>query len=153
MTLESDSTATGWFLSGTAQSPAPDSLSRETGTRVSARHENRGRTRILPRALRQIVSMVTAESLGVLPNDVAVDLDDDHGMLLLNISTPIRVVSLAQVSREPAAVDLSGGTILARSQSSQTEIRRRVGELTGSDIGRVSVRLTSVKISSERQLR
>ncbi len=152
MTLESDSTATGWFLSGTAQPPVSDSLSRETDTRVTTRHVNRGRTRILPRALRQIVSIVTAESLGVLPNDVAVDLGDDHGMLLLTISTPIRVVSLSQVSREPAAVDLSGGTILARSQSSQTEIRRRVGELTGSDIGRVSVRLTSVKISSERQL-
>ena len=112
----------------------------------------RGRTRIVPRALRQIVGVVTAESLGVKPNEVSVELGDDHGMLALTISTSIRVVSLQRVTREPALIARTGGTILARSATSQTEIRRRVGELTGADIGRVTVRLTGVDVTPERRV-
>ncbi|TFB75899.1 hypothetical protein E3O06_04470 [Cryobacterium glaciale] len=112
----------------------------------------RGRTRIVPRALRQIVGMVTAESLGVTPNQVSVELGDDHGLLALTISTSIRVVSLQRVTREPALIARTGGTILARSAASQTEIRRRVGELTGADIGRVTVRLTGVDVTPERRV-
>ena len=108
---------------------------------------------IVPRALRQLVGMVTAESLGVKPNEVTVELGDDHGRLAVTISTSIRVVSLQRVTREPALIARTGGTILARSAASQTEIRRRVSELTGADIGRVTVRLTGVNITAERRVR
>ena len=114
---------------------------------------SRGRTRIVPRALRQIVSMVTAESLGVAANQVGVELGDDHGRLALTVSTSIRVESLQRVTSEPALITRAGGTILARSAQSQTDIRRRVGELTGADIGRVTVRLTGVDIARERRVR
>lgn len=134
----------GWFL-GADNAPPREALPDETAP-------PRGRTRIVPRALRQIVGMVTAESLGVTPNQVSVELGDDHGMLALTISTSIRVVSLQRVTREPALIARTGGTILARSATSQTEIRRRVGELTGADIGRVVVRLTGVDVTPERRV-
>lgn len=121
--------------------------------RQTARLATRGRTRVLPRALRQIVAMATAESLGVSPGQVGVELGDDHGMLALTISTSIHVVALKSVIRDPAVVERSGGTILARSATSQVEIRRRVGELTGSDIGQVTVRLTGIKVHPERRVR
>lgn len=150
MSVPTDST--GWFLAADAHG-GPDQDAREPVAPAVAPRASRGRTRIAPRALRQIVSRVTAESLGVNPNQVGVDLGDDHGMLALTISTPIRVVALSRVTREPAVIARTGGTILARSATSQTEIRRRVGELTGADIGRVTVHLTGVDVTPERRVR
>ena len=149
------STATdsaGWFLAADAHGGTDQDV-REPVAAEAAAHPSRGRTRIAPRALRQIVSRVTAESLGVHPNQVGVELGDDHGMLALTISTSIRVVALSRVTREPAVIARTGGTILARSATSQIEIRRRVGELTGADIGRVTVHLTGVDVTPERRVR
>ncbi|WP_129590465.1 hypothetical protein [Cryobacterium aureum] len=142
----------GWFLGGdtpgeTAAEPA------DAQAPAAAPRAARGRTRIVPRALRQIVSMVTAESLGVAANQVGVELGDDHGRLALTVSTSIRVVSLQRVTSEPALIARTGGTILARSAQSQTDIRRRVGELTGADIGTVTVHLTGVDVTRERRVR
>ncbi|TFB65646.1 hypothetical protein [Cryobacterium sp. Hz9] len=150
MSVPTDST--GWFLAADAHG-GTDQDAREPVAPAVAPRASRGRTRIAPRALRQIVSRVTAESLGVNPNQVGVDLGDDHGMLALTISAPIRVVALSRVTREPAVIARTGGTILARSATSQTEIRRRVGELTGADIGRVTVHLTGVDVVPERRVR
>ena len=86
-------------------------------------------------------------------DQVGVELGDDHGMLALTISTSIRVVPLSRIIREPSVIVRTGGTILARSAQSQTEIRRRVGELTGADVGRVTVRLTGIDVQQERRVR
>jgi uncharacterized alkaline shock family protein YloU len=131
-------TTNGWFLDETV--PATPGLPR-------------GRTRIAPRALRQVVSMVTAESLSVPFGQVGVQLGDDHGMLALTISTSIRVVPLSRVTREPAVIARTGGTILTRSAQSQTEIRHRVTELTGTTIGQVTIRLTGIDVQQERRVR
>jgi hypothetical protein len=96
--------------------------------------------------------MVTAESLSVPSGQVSVQLRDDHGMLALTISTAIRVVPLARVTREPAVIARTGGTILARSARSQTEIRHRVTELTGAVVGQVTVRLTGIDLQQERRV-
>jgi uncharacterized alkaline shock family protein YloU len=142
-------TANDWFL-GEATQGTPD---HGAPAATVAPPAPRGRTRIVPRALRQIVSMVTAESLGVPSGQVGVELGDDHGMLALTISTAVRVVPLSRITREPAVIARTGGTILARSAQSQTEIRRRVAELTGADVGRVTVRLTGVDVQQERRVR
>ena len=142
-------TANGWFLGETVRG-APD---HDAPAATVTPPAPRGRTRIVPRALRQIVSMVTAESLGVPSGQVGVELGDDHGMLALTISTAVRVVPLSRITREPAVIARTGGTILARSAQSQTEIRRRVAELTGTDVGRVTVRLTGVDVQQERRVR
>lgn len=148
MTIATDSTSS-WFLADSA----PSEPARQSAAPPSAPPTSRGRTRIVPRALRQVVSAVTAESLGISPHQVGVELGDDHGMLAITISTPIRVAALQRVTREPAVITRTGGTILARSARAQTEIRSRVGELTGADIGRVTVRLTGVDITPERRVR
>ena len=143
-------TANGWFLGGADQSaPARSAVSTAV---TSPSPSPRGRTRIAPKALRQVVGMVTAESLGVPADRVGVELGDDHGMLALTISTSIGVVPLARITREPAVIARTGGTILARSAQSQTEIRRRVTELTGADVGRVTVRLTGIDVQQERRV-
>lgn len=149
MSVATDST--GWFLAANAHG-GTDQDAREPVASAATPRASRGRTRIAPRALHQIVSKVTAESLGVNPSQVGVELSDDHGMLALTISTSIRVVALSRVTREPAVIARTGGTILARSATSQTEIRRRVGELTGADIGRVTVHLTGVEVTPERRV-
>ena len=133
-----------WFLGA--------STTVETPTTVTPRPA-RGRTRLMPRALRRLVGVVTAESLGVRADQVGVELGDDHGMLALTISTSIRVVPLSRIIREPSVIVRTGGTILARSAQSQTEIRRRVGELTGADVGRVTVRLTGIDVQQDRRVR
>lgn len=141
-----------WFLDH-ASPEAFDAASPEMATGKLVRPAPRGRTRILPRALRQIASMVTAESLGVSPREVSVELGDDHGMLALTIRTPIQVVALRRVLHEPKVVDAHGGTILERSAVAHWEIRRRVGELTGFDIGQVTVHLTGTNIARDRRVR
>lgn len=150
MSVTTDST--GWFLAADDRREI-SAAAADADTAPAPPRTNRGRTRIVPRALRRIVGIVTAESLGVASNEVSVELADDHGMLALTISTPIRVVSLQRITREPALIARTGGTILGRSAASQTEIRRRVGELTGADIGRVTVRLTGVDLTPERRVR
>ncbi|TFD59816.1 hypothetical protein E3T39_08970 [Cryobacterium suzukii] len=147
MSITTD-TAKDWFLGGAAPNPPHDGAPATT----VAPPPTRGRTRIAPRALRQVVSMVTAESLGVPSGHVGVELGDDHGRLSLTISTTIRVVPLSRITREPAVIARTGGTILARSAQSQAEIRRRVGELTGADVGRVTVRLTGIGVQQERRV-
>ena len=141
-------TANDLFLGETGQD-APDDVT-PAATVISP--PTRGRTRIVPRALRQVVSMVTAESLGVPSGQVRVELGDDHGQLALTISTTIRVVPLSRITREPAIIARTGGTILARSAQSQAEIRRRVRELTGAAVGQVTVRLTGIDVQQERRV-
>ena len=59
-----------------------------------ARH---GRTTISSRAVRRIVSAVTADALDVGPSDVSVDLDDDGGSLHVGFG-------ILGVFEEPAVV-------------------------------------------------
>ncbi|WP_104126848.1 hypothetical protein [Cryobacterium sp. Y57] len=141
-------TANEWFLGGAVHDAPEDGTPPTTVTPPPPC----GRTRIVPRALRQVVSMVTAESLGVPSGQVRVELGDDRGRLALTINTAIRVVALSRITRDPAVIARTGGTILVRSAQSQAEILHRVGELTGADIGRVTVRLTGIDVQQERRV-
>ncbi|MGD8169882.1 hypothetical protein ACEXOS_021935 [Herbiconiux sp. P16] len=112
-----------------------------------------GRTRITSKALSRIVSAVTAEALDVTASRVGVELADQRGLLTLVVTTPIRVVSLDRVLRERGAVDRTGGSILDRTARAQETIRDRVGTLTGSAIGRVTVRVSGVDIQPGERVR
>ncbi|MBC7519025.1 MAG: hypothetical protein H7248_09150 [Microbacteriaceae bacterium] len=50
-----------------------------------------GRTRITSRALDRVVGAVSAEALGVEARTVSVDLSDDNGQLVVQITAPIPV--------------------------------------------------------------
>jgi uncharacterized alkaline shock family protein YloU len=111
-----------------------------------------GRNRIASKALNRVVAAVTAEALGVSASTVGVDLADSRGLLALTVSTPIRVVALGRVEREPSSVIRSGGPILDRVAAAQETIRTRVQDLTGSSIARVTVKVTGIDIRTEERV-
>jgi len=102
----------------------------------------RGRTRITERAMSRLVSAVTADTLGVRPDQVTVDLADASGRLDLSMQAPIRVRPLER-GDGPAPME---GTILDRTERAQHDIRNIVTELTGAQISGVTVRLTGAHI-------
>ena len=112
-----------------------------------------GRTRITPRALDRVVSTVTAEELGVTAAQVSVDLDDDGGALTLTVRAPIHVISLERSMADPGAVARAGGSVISRAARAQENIRTRIQSLTGSQVGRVQLRLTRAEIKQERRVK
>lgn len=102
----------------------------------------RGRTLVTARAMTRVVSAVAAESLGVKPSQVSVDLADAAGRLDLTVRTPRRVLPLDQVE----TVAPADGAVLDLTERAQRDIRGSVATLTGADIAGVTVRLTGAKI-------
>ncbi|WP_309615217.1 hypothetical protein [Salinibacterium sp.] len=111
-----------------------------------------GRTRITARALDRVVSAVTAEALGVDRAKVSVDLEDDGGALTLIVRAPIHIISLERSMADPGAVTRAGGSVISRAARAQETIRTRIQSLTGSNISRVQLRLTSAHITQERRV-
>lgn len=132
--------------------PAATSVAAHPVTAPGPGHD-RGRNRITSRALNRVVAAVTADALGVKASRVGVDLADEKGLLVLTVTTPIRVVSLRRVHDGVGVVDRSGGSILDRAARAQEIIRDRVTEITGSAIGRVVVRLSGADIQEEERVR
>ncbi|ARC58363.1 hypothetical protein AS850_14855 [Frondihabitans sp. 762G35] len=105
-----------------------------------------GRTKITSRAVRRVVSAVTAEALSVDASDVSVELVDDRGSLTVIAKSPIHVRPLGDVGRR------SSGTLLERLGAAQTTIRDRCLQLTGSTIGRVDLRITGVDLRERKRV-
>lgn len=112
-----------------------------------------GRNRITPRALDRVVSAVTAEELGVDRAHVSVDLNDDGGALTLAVRAPIHIISLERSIADPGAVTRAGGSVISRAARAQENIRTRIQSLTGSEVGRVQLRLTRAEIKQERRVK
>ena len=113
----------------------------------------RGRNRITSRALNRLVCAVTADELHVSASGVSADLADSAGLLTLIVRTPIRTVSLGDVSNDPTIVSRTGGTVLQRAAAGQAGIRARVTELTGAQVVQVVVQLTRPDIQREARVR
>ena len=116
-----------------------------TGTSPTDQGQH-GRTRIASRAVRRIVSAVTADALSVSASDVSVELGDDRGLLAVTARTKINVRPLGDVGRR------STGTLLQRIEQAQATIRHRCLELTGSTIGRVDLRITGVDLHERKRV-
>ena len=112
-----------------------------------------GRTRITARALDRIVTRVTGEAFGAPGESVGVDLVDHGGALDLTVRTAISVVSIDRARGDSRAVDRMGGSVLQRCASAEDETRTRVKQITGNEVGRVTVRLTGVHITREKRVR
>ena len=115
--------------------------------------EPRGRNRIAARALNRVVAAVTADALDVNASRVGVDIADERGLLVLTVSTPIRIVSLNRVQAGSDVVARTGGSVVDRAAAAQETIRDRVRDLTGSAVARVVVRLTAADIREEDRVR
>ncbi|OUE07559.1 hypothetical protein C5B94_13950 [Clavibacter michiganensis] len=118
------------------------SAPRKPGTPSGA---PRGRTTITSRAVRRVVSAVTADALEVPAGDVSVTLTDAGGKLTVEARTSIRVPAL---SDRP----VREGTLVERLTTAQTQIRERVLGLTGSTVGRVDLRITGARIQERRRV-
>lgn len=117
-----------------------------TADRVRPDGTVHGRTTIASRAVRTVVSAVTAEALEVRASNVSVELHDHDGRLVVVARTAIRVT--------PLGVDEagSGATLLERLSTAQTTIRERVLRITGSTISRVDLRITSADLRERRRV-
>ena len=136
---------------GTARPATVDSARVRPGTIRAGTDHERGRNRITTKALNRVVAAVTADALGVKASRVGVELADENGILVLTVTTPIRVVSLGRV--RDGAVARSGGSVVERAARAQETIRDRVNEITGSAVGRVTVRLSGADIQEEERVR
>ncbi|QWT24597.1 hypothetical protein KPL76_04215 [Subtercola sp. PAMC28395] len=115
-----------------------------------------GRTRVSSRALDRIVGAVAADALGVETKVVQVRLGDDGGSLAIAVASPIRAVPLVspgRVAGPSSSRSKPTGTLLQRAEAAQDQIKNRVGELTGSAVGRVEVRLTGVRLENDRRVK
>lgn len=112
---------------------------------VTAQQAVHGRNTISSRAVRRVVSAVTAEELGVRASEVSVDLSDARGDLTVTANAPIHVSPLGTASRNT-------GTVLERLARAQTTIRERCLHLTGSTITRVDLHITGAKLDERRRV-
>jgi hypothetical protein len=113
-----------------------------------------GRNRVTSRAIRSVVSAITAAQLGVDAKNVGVELSDNNGELAIAVSAPIAMAGLvvrgaATRNAAPGSSALAGSTLVDRASSTQNIIRSRVWDLTGSTAGIVNIRLTGARIREE----
>lgn len=111
---------------------------------------HRGRTQISSKALGRVVTAISAEALGVSSGSPRIELVDSNGDLSLVVSSAIRVAAL---STSEAGAPVRQRTVLEHASQAQTEIQRRVAELTGSRVTRVVIRITGAEIRQERRVR
>ena len=116
-----------------------------------------GRNRISSKAIRAVVSAITASELGITAKNVDVQLTDDNGGLAIGISAPIAIAALAAVrtgsSRLAVRSTSAQPTLIERVTSAQNIIRGRMLDLTGSSVGAVNIRLTGTQIQGEVRVR
>lgn len=110
----------------------------------------RGHTQITPRAMGRVTSAITADALGIAAATPKVDLVDSNGDLALVVSAPIRVDGL---STSEGGTTSRQRTVLELAEQAQSDIKRRVNEITGSNVARVVIRITGADIKEERRVR
>lgn len=111
-----------------------------------------GRTRVTKAALTHTTEAVVAEVFGVPRRDVRVSLADDGGALGVTVSVPLPAPTLLQAARNPQAVQRGGGTLFERAEKARSKIRVTASRVTGSEVGRIDIRLTGIHPPAERKL-
>jgi len=106
-----------------------------------------GRTKIAARAVRRVVSAVTADALEVPAGDVSVDLQDHGGQLSVTAAAPIRIDPLGTAGGSLRSA--RGGTLVERLGTARDEIGDRVTSITGSHVTRVDLRITGAHLTKK----
>lgn len=123
-----------------------------TETNRGAARGRTGHTRITKPALTHTVEAVAAAAFGVPRREVRVTLADDGGALGITVSVPLPAPSLLQAAQNPSAVDHGGGTVFDRAERARNGIRETAQQVTGSQVGRIDIRLTGIRPPTERRL-
>lgn len=100
-----------------------------------------GHNRISTRALESTARFAASESLGIDPEELKANVGDDGGNLALSLFLPVLVTSL---NRQP---DTQQPNAWQRLNAVKAQVAERVSELTGSQVGRVDIRVTGAQIS------
>ncbi|MEO6827148.1 MAG: hypothetical protein ABI255_07195 [Microbacteriaceae bacterium] len=124
-----------------------------TGTGAPEAGLQRGRTTVTPRALSSLVCALTADIFGVAARAVRVDLSDQQGLLALTIRTPVRVAALTSLQHSPRVAGASGGTLVQQTARAHALIRGRVTELSGAQIGHITIRLSGIHAEEGSRVR
>lgn len=108
-----------------------------------------GHNRISTQALTSVTQAAAAENFGVQANEVRVSFSDDAGRLAISLATPVAVPSLADLVTKRSPAIQSGGSIWARTISAKKSVLDKVSYLTGSDVSKVDIRITGVRLVTE----
>ena len=103
-----------------------------------------GRTKITARAVRRVVTAVTADAMEVPTSAVSVDLDDLGGALGVVAKSPVRLTPLGRST--------GGSSLVERLSTAQSTISERVLALTGSDVRRIDLRVTGAQLQQRRRV-
>ncbi|MBG6180416.1 hypothetical protein [Arthrobacter sp. CAN_A1] len=109
-----------------------------------------GHTRITKAALTHTTEAVAAAAFGIPRRDVRVSLADDGGALGVTVSVPLPAPTLLQAAGDPHSVQEGGGTLFERADRARTGIRKTAAEVTGSQVGRIDIKLTGISPPAER---
>ncbi|MCZ2401643.1 hypothetical protein IV498_00195 [Paenarthrobacter sp. Z7-10] len=103
-----------------------------------------GHTRISTSALTNTVRAVAAQAFGVPGMEVKAKVQDDGGRLGITLWVPIVLPTLLQAARHPEEVRGNGGNAFDRADTARSTVHDQVTRLTGSDVGRIDIRLTGI---------
>ncbi len=110
------------------------------GAGSAPRPGSAGVTIIEPKALRSLVSAITAELLGVRARDIKAEFSDAHGELGLAVVTPCRA--------EPLGRD-GAMTLVQRADLVARELAERLRASARREVGRVEIRFSRIAIEKE----
>lgn len=103
-----------------------------------------GHTRISTQALTSVAKVAAAEVLAVAPGQVRISWSDEAGALALSVSSAMGAPSLSQVRQNPARVEQSGGSVMARATAAKALVLEQVEKLTGSTLSSVDIRISGI---------
>lgn len=105
-----------------------------------------GHNRISTQALTSVAQAVAADVLGVSAHRIRASWRDDEGLLALALVLPVEIPSLNRIVREPTLLNNLGGSIWDRALAARGAILEEVTRLTGSQLSRVDIRITGIRV-------
>lgn len=112
-----------------------------------------GHTRVSTQALTSTAQGAAARVLGISPGLVRATWTDDAGSLALSLALPIGIPSLNRVLRDPQLVSGFGGTVWDRAHAAKGAILAEVSRISGSQLSRVDIRVTGIRVQDGGRVR
>lgn len=108
-----------------------------------------GHNRISTQALTSVAQATASEVLRVPADQIRATWRDDAGLLALSLVLPIGIPSLTRVVRDPSVIDKIGGSIWERGMAAREIVLDKITYLTGSQLSRVDIRITGVRVKED----
>jgi hypothetical protein len=112
-----------------------------------------GHTRVSTQALTSTAQGAAAEVLGISPALIRATWRDDAGALALSLALPLGIPSLNRVLRDPQLVDGFGGSVWDRAHAAKGAILDRISRISGSQLSRVDIRVTGIRVQEGGRVR